>query len=442
MNRPTGTIIDLNPDYEFDGYAVTGTGKKWLSDVKIWLPFGTHDDGAIEVTVMGRSTGNLDEVTSIEKLVSESPELSFTFEAVEPFIRRASSSCSRRLAGGIRLEIEYLRSWSIHHRLAMDIKRSYLQLTLSALRYGRQPAMVSVDAKGNRKVNFLQPPKLLKLKGCRGEIRSSWYLGSVWNWGKKHEDCNIRAAASPALILAKHVKSANFAELSQMGKEVCLLLSLAARHLVLVYHQHAEDKCGWHDEWFQPLNRPRSTTEEAACGPLVDESELESFFDVAGPVWYVLDVAKKDAIRQAVFAINPVLELTVEARYLSLFSAFEGLVKRWPLNSEEGFCSNFRRFQKCFPIELENNLWPVCKSGIGNLYWLRNEFAHGYSVMRLPVGLISTALDHLQLRIELSLLKIFGFHRQQSRKDWLTNQAIKSREQSTKLIESIQHLIG
>lgn len=74
---------------------------------------------------------------------------------------------------------------------------------------------------------------------------------------------------------------------------------------------------------------PRSPiTQEAARGPLIDEEELECYFEHATRWWSGLTEIRKDSVRLAVFAINPITDWAMESRFLSMFTALDGLTKR------------------------------------------------------------------------------------------------------------------
>jgi hypothetical protein len=60
--------------------------------------------------------------------------------------------------------------------------------------------------------------------------------------------------------------------------------------------------------------------------------------------------------------------------------------------------------------------------------------------MQLPPGVLPVAIDHLQLRVELTLLKLLGHFRQKNNSDWLTNEVINKRSENQKLIDSIGYL--
>jgi hypothetical protein len=229
--------------------------------------------------------------------------------------------------------------------------------------------------------------------------------------------------------------------LEQNAQNICTLLSLAARHRIHIYrtvHEHAQVI---DENWLAPLQRPSATTEENACGPLIQSNELSAFIEAASKTWSGLALDQKDAVRLAIFSIHPTIEQTMEARFMNLFSSLEGLGKRWigPKKKREIFRHWYQRFRDQYPIEMGPILWPVSDAETTDLYWFRNEFAHGRTVMHLPPGVLPLAIDHLQLLIEFTLLKLLGYQRL-NRSDWLTREQVKNREKNAQVIDSVSHL--
>ena len=59
--------------------------------------------------------------------------------------------------------------------------------------------------------------------------------------------------------------------------------------------------------------------------------------------------------------------------------------------------------------------------------------------MHLPPGVLPLAIDHLQLLIEFTLLRLLGYQRQ-NMSDWLTTEQVKNREKNAQVIDSVSHL--
>lgn len=87
-----------------------------------------------------------------------------------------------------------------------------------------------------------------------------------------------------------------------------------------------------------------------------------------------------------------------------------------------------------YPIQIAG-LWPVCKGDGGkNLYWLRNEIAHGGSVMRFAPGALPLASHHLHLWLEHVLLALMQYGKQTHYTDWLTNQVFKQKDEVKRMM--------
>ena len=437
------------PDHEFDGYLHTAGDQKFLCDIQVWLPRSPSTDAKIQVVVMGVNAFDLPRSGSVSLTSDKLLEAQgFRFSAKEVWIRNANSHSIRRKAGGAKLTIGHVSSWTveqwgIRNTIAPDnadastkdtIVKSVV-LVLSSLHYAQPQVLVTVDYRGNRTAEELPSPRILRFANSSGEILCAWELQRHWHWVRSTGD-DISATSSPVLNLVDPTDyctaSVGREELVQMGDDSCVLLSLAARHRVAVHTINVFTDSAHTQEWRYPLQRLRAITEEAACGPLIDDQELESYFEHATRWWSGLTDIKKDAVRLAVFAINPIMDSDIESRFLSMFTALEGLTKCWAKGEE--FCPKFHSMVQTYPIQIAG-LWPVCKKTDGkNLYWFRNEFAHGRSVMRFAPGALPLASDHLHLWIEHVLLALMQYSKQRHHKDWLTNQVFKQKDEVRRLM--------
>jgi hypothetical protein len=359
--------------------------------------------------------------------------------AFDPLIRQAIYCHSLRHTGGIRLTISHIRNWLITRRLDASVKTNAFEVTLSNFNYGLPWESAKHDLKGNRFVSVEESPKLILLD-AKGDISSVWQLQRNWHWSLQNSS-HVLATASPVLKLLNTSAGIDAEALEQNAQNICTLLSLAARHRIHIYrtvHEHAQVI---DENWLAPLQRPSATTEENACGPLIQSNELSAFIEAASKTWSGLALDQKDAVRLAIFSIHPTIEQTMEARFMNLFSSLEGLGKRWigPKKKREIFRHWYQRFRDQYPIEMGPILWPVSDAETTDLYWFRNEFAHGRTVMHLPPGVLPLAIDHLQLLIEFTLLKLLGYQRL-NRSDWLTREQVKNREKNAQVIDSVSHL--
>lgn len=442
--------MSKNPDHEFDGYLHTQEGQNLRCDIQVWLPRSPSADAKVQVVVMGVNAHDLPQ--GLVSLTSDKllEALGFRFSAKEVLIRRATSLAIKRKAGGAKLTIGHVGSWTIEQwRLRnttatenadASIKDTIVKsvgLVLSSLNYAQPQVQVTVDYKGNRTAEEVVPPRILRFANSSGEILCAWELQRHWHWAPTTRD-EISAKSSPVLQLAGSkdhcATSLGREELVQMGDDACVLLSLAARHRVAVNTINSFTDSAHAQEWRYPLQRQRATTEEAARGPLIDEEELECYFEHATRWWSGLTDIQKDSVRLAVFAINPINDSAMESRFLSMFAALEGLTKRWMKRKQ--FCSSFRDMVRTYPIQIVG-LWPVCKdkdTGGEDLYWLRNEFAHGHTVMRFAPGALPLASDHLHLWLEHVLLALMQYGKRGHHRDWLTNQVFKQKDEVKRMM--------
>lgn len=439
MNPTAAKHISM-PDHEFDGYAWTSDGQKILCRIAIWLPWDASGNGQMEVELFQVKWEML-EPRSITNFSAHEDLPSFSFQAFDPLIRRAQYCHSLRHTGGVRLTISRIRNWLLTTHLEAPLTMNAFEATLSNFNYGLPWDPARHDWKGNRFVSVEESPKL-SLLDANGDISSVWELQKHWHWNLQNSS-HVSATASPVLKLLNASAGMDAEELAQNARNICTLLSLAARHRVHIYrtvHQHGQVS---EENWLVPLRRPRATTEENACGPLIQSNELSSFIEAASKTWSALTDDQKDAVRLAVFAIHPPTEQTMEARFMNLFSSLEGLGKRWigPKKKREIFRDWYERFRDQYPIEMGPILWPVSDAETTDLYWFRNEFAHGRTVMHLPPGVLPLAIDHLQLLIEFTLLRLLGYQRT-NRSDWLTAEQVKNSAKNVQLIDSVCHLSG
>lgn len=432
--------VSKKPDHEFDGYLYTSGGQSLLCDVQVWLPRSPSADAKIQVVVMGVNAHDLPQ--GLVSLTSDKllENLGFRFSAKEVLIRHAVSHSIRRKAGGAKLTIGHVGSWTIEQwRLrnttaledadAIDTTVKSVELVLSSLDYAQPRVGETVDYKGNRTIKEFAPPRVLRFASDSGEILCAWEIQRHWHWARSAGD-EISATCSPILHLSSYqdhcVTPLGREALVQIGDDACVLLSLAARHRVAVNAIDSFTESAHAQEWRYPLQRLRAVTEEAARGPLIDEDELEAYFEHATRWWSGLTDIQKDSIRLAVFAINPIVNSDIESRFLSMFAALEGLTRRWIKSSQ--FCSSFKVMLQTYPVQI-SGLWPVCDEPRGkDLYWLRNEFAHGRTVMRPAPGALPLASDHLHLWLEYVLLALMKYDRRGYNSDWLTNQVYKQRD--------------
>jgi hypothetical protein len=241
-----------------------------------------------------------------------------------------------------------------------------------------------------------------------------------------HESDTQIFAVGNAVLSLSEIGDSSIEDLTALAEDICLMLTLAARHLVVIHSIVSHWESASRTEWRNPLRRLRATTEEEACGPLVSVDELERYFNEISPRWCDLDAGRRDAIRIVIYSIHPFSERSMEAGFLAMFSALEGLANRW--GKDSGYLrTKINALFQNHPIGV-GGLWPLFDSSDGvGLYWIRNELAHGRMAGRFADGALALAHDHLQIWLEFSLLAILGHTPKANPRDWLRNQVLRQR---------------
>lgn len=176
---------------------------------------------------------------------------------------------------------------------------------------------------------------------------------------------------------------------------------------------------------------------------MIPIEHFESFINVALDKWHIFDNDIKSRIRDAIFSINPFNE-SGQPDYLSMFSAFEGLINSQKTNIQSELNKCWEVVKKSLILNIENqnisneikgylkdnldavkysepfkiktqhilkekeiytsDLWPIF--GKNSLRDIRNLLAHGN---RMELGDYSVAKEHLQYLIERLVLRLLGF---------------------------------
>ena len=429
---------NVEPDLEFDGYVHSPLGPRIPCNVQLWLPEGPEQEGSVSVFLNGPADAVVGHgfvrISSNERV----EELGLKFAAEDVHVRSAKSQPGYRL-GGSQLNIDHVDRWVIHHirrpAESGDPVINHVQISLSPLNYGGPPTVPTASHIGTLVRKKLAPPKSLRF-ATDPERALTWELDQHWNW--KFVDGSVTAVATPVFRMietaARLFEIADLPGLRQCAEDSCVLLTLAARHRTAVHVLAYSQPDGSFEEWTYPLKRLRAITEERGAGPLVAKKELDVFFERASIWWKSLDDDRKDAVRLAVFSIHGSTSQTLESELMSRFAALEGLARRWGSGKTAG--EKFQSMVETFGVT-PSGLWPMYdKQGGFTLYWLRNEIAHGRTVIRISGGL-PMASDHLLLWIEKVLLGLIGYARQDD-SDWLSRNVGQQQVELIRLRASMQ----
>jgi hypothetical protein len=351
------------------------------------------------------------------------PSFGFQVEAEDVHIRGVSTTPGQRLQG-IRI--------SVGHLGLLRLKRVYgskvpavappssalagVLFRLSSLSYGLPHCIQTADYLGNRQIEVLGV-RTLKMHRSTGAVELVLHKHWAWHEGKLKR---LIAASFPVLEIkdASCFQWGQIEEIQQIGRDACLLLTLAARHLVVAHVMVATAVEHQLEEWTYPLNRQRSTTEEEATGPFIDERELEGYFSCASAQWLRLTDDQRDTVRSAIFSIHPFVQTSSEGAFLQMFAALEGLATTW-FPTGGTFAQRIAALLAAYPPRV-GGLWPITTTNKDGLYAIRNQLAHGSGMQGAKQEALLVATDHLQVWIEHILLAVLGYSRKQSPRDWLS----------------------
>ena len=415
--------VDDSPTHEFDARFLKDGQLSPLCGIKLWLPIDCHED--VRLQVLASEFSESEEITAVNpsdslRFLSE-VGCGFSVEAEGLHIRSVTTKSGLKVQG-TKIVVDHIGELRFTQLLgdnAPAIPEAHEQCThavfrLSDLKYGRPEASEIVGYLGNRKIRVLRT-RTLRMPLSRRLIKLE--LHKHWRW---HDERYGRRVVGGFPVLEMKGGALRWEQLNDLrtiGRDACLFLTLAARHLVVVHVMTVSSRFRQLEEWASPLRRQRSTTEEEACGPLVDEEQLEDYIESASTRWSRLTDEQKDAVRLAVFSINPFVSSTTEGRFLGMFTALEGLATTWFPNLPSLF-KKIEALLAAYPPRV-SGLWPITSSTKDGLSAIRNHLAHGDSLRGAKREALLVGVDHLHVWIERVLIAILFPSFRKSPKDWL-----------------------
>lgn len=453
---------DSKPDHEFDAYLKRQGSPDVLCDVRVWLPRDASED--MYILMFAPGSQDVDSVFSQGSLTltSETYQEVSTFEVVASgvHLKGVSAPAVPRKASGITFDLLHIAELTIDSKISAGSKSTgaksdeivkSLCFQLSDLKYAKPEAFVTPDYLGDRKVDIKKTyvVKCSNNYGYSGEFRLEKHYPSWREHGiNKEIVCSQRVLAWQGI---DSTKVADIPHLFRLADDVCLLLSLAARRRVMVLGYHYFTQYRSFQQFRSPLERNRIEREETGRDELIPLAEFEAFMQTAITSWGNLSKEGQDSIRLAIVVLHPLTEPSPERDYLAMFAALEGLSKLhkdkvvseldqlWKdveaalskcIDSQSAISSDAQVFLKKNLSALKqgkkledrikeffksrnitvDDLWPVFgEDKLPDLYWARNELAHGRHFSDERFGAFLKAQEHLSLVLERVVLCMLGF---------------------------------
>lgn len=447
-----------DPDIEFDGTLVDGeTVYSDACDCHIWLPHSALEDAHIDihiddsaegpfqfgpgpVTIQGRLGSNR-EVTLSDVWISQGRSRSY------------SQRRNRRSAFGIE-HVERLTDRQALNRSALGEQDDGVR-TLTALLtecgYVSPPSIVQNDYKGGVSV------RTVRRTSVSYPLLGNLIFDRHYSTYKRSDiHGSIRSSVLVAEIVGPPVEPTVKIEAAEgILEDICLLISLAARHRVLCIGLQYTTGAEWVRTWLSPTRRYKPEPRGAFGHGLIDIAGFEQYFAVASEKFLALADHDKMRVRSAIYVLAPAFDLgALETQMLGTFAALESLsavglsgpsacretldAQRWShvkrqikalisglgpgysmkekdaLRQKVGEVnrlsarSALESFMIRFGVE-SSDLWPAFGSPEApGLAEIRNRLAHGEVFPPSVMYAMCVALSHMQLLLERCVLSVLG----------------------------------
>ena len=434
-----------NPTFEFDAYLKADNQTPILCNVALWLPKDAEENVHIEIdspeqhNIVKNFEGTFVSIES--EIYQEKPQ--FAAVMSKAWIKQISSQLENRKLSCTRIKMLHAWDLSISEGIGNKgvddnlVETVYFQI--SNLLYAEPEANRCASYLGSRKAEIEKSYQAKSPTGHTFKIEKHFSAYSKLSQGKE-----VISSQNVISVTGKNkINTVEIDELIKQANDFVLLLTFAARHQVMVlgYEYWANSK---RVRYFRdPLDRYQPKREEIIDDALIPIEHFESFINVALDKWHKFDNDIKSRIKDAIFSIHPFNE-SGQPDYLSMFSAFEGLINSQKTNIQSELNKCWDDVKKNLNLSIENqnisdevksylkdnleavkysekfenktqyilkeqnihsnDLWPIF--GLNSLYKIRNLLAHGN---RMELGDYSVAKEHLQYLIERLLLKLLGF---------------------------------
>lgn len=447
-----------NPDFEFDAYLHYPDRDPLLCDASLWLPKHPNEDARLALFVP--QLQDTDRVFSQEplSLKSETWESTPTFvvTATDIHIKTVNSQLKLRKAGGTTIELLHVGCIQIEQLLGsrdskpmktVDESIQSLLFDLSALKYAQPRGITTFDYLGDRKAG-IQKTYSIEFDLPSG-IPINFSIEKHYFRGVLDEHTEV---TSTRPVLA--VKGSTPCAVSDIDQRMCLaddlalLISLAARHRVLVIGLDFTTQHRIVKRLLNPLARNRIAQKESGVDQLVPIELFEEFSQIVICTFLEMSDLHKSLIRNAIVALQPLVDFSAESHFLAMFAALEALCKTnqsevssevldaWA-SIEQALTESIDEKLSSLSIEarqfLQRNLKQVKKGakiekkltellntntiyradlfplfGRLSLTWIRNKIAHGGDLSGRNFGALLHARDHLSILLERTVLRLLG----------------------------------
>jgi hypothetical protein len=450
------------PDHEFDAYLKRQDSTDILCDVRIWLPRDASED--MHVSVFAPDTQDVNSVFSLDPMtlkseIYQTPPI-FNVIASGVHIKHVHAPIEMRKASGTTIELLHIAEIKIDSKISSaqapsestsDETIKNLSFYLSDLKFATPVASIIPNYLGSRQVDIkkIYVVKCSDNYGCSGEFRFEKHYSS---W-RKHGPNKEIVSSQRVLVWQGNdsTKAIDIPNLLKLADDVCLLLSLAAKHRVMVLDYHYSTPHRRFQHYRSPLKRNRIEREETGHDALIPLVEFEVFMQTALTAWEKLSDEDRDRLRLAIVSLHPLTDFSSQRNYLAMFAALEGLVglyrenivseleHTWKdvessisecIDSQPSLNLEAKEFLKKNLFALKqgkklkdrmkgffrslnvyvDDLWPIFGEGkLPDLYWIRNALAHGRHFNDERFGVFLIAEEHMCLTLERVVLSILGF---------------------------------
>lgn len=454
-----------NPDFEFDAYLHYPDRDPLLCGVRLWRPKDPSEDARLALFVPGIQ--DTDRVFSQGPLTLKSEtwesDPTFVVTATDVHIKRLSGQLNLRKAGGITIELRHVgcmqieQSWRRRDSKSPEITDEHIQslsFDLSALKYAQPTGIPTSHYLGDRKAGILKTYSI-EFNLPPGTLINFSIEKHYSNWEKLDEHKEI-TSTRPVFSVKEHLPSA-VSEIDQrksLADDLALLVSLAARHRVLVIGLNFSTPHRMVSRLLNPLARNRVPREECEVDPLIPIQSFEEFSGSAILTFLQMSDQYKSLIKNAIVALHPLVDISAESHFLAMFAALEALSKTdqsevssevldaWA-SIEQALTESIDEKLSSFSVEarqfLQRNLNQLKRGkkteekltgflnakavyirdlfplfGRQSLTWIRNEIAHGRTLSGRNFGALLHAHDHLAILLERTVLRMLGANSEKS----------------------------